>query len=256
MCIALVLLAGCGGGGSKDKTAADSSTSSTSGGGDTTLPGATTSKGAGGNTTVAKKTTPTVAPSASDAARVEKLVLLTEDFPAGWKGTQAPPSDDTSDEEINRCMGLSGKEAETAHKSGDDFSKGTGESAQASTEAATVKDDATYRKDLAAIQSAKLGECLEEAFKKEMASSSQAGVTPSFEQSELKVTKYGDSTVGRRLIITVKSSGGTSKFYIDIVFMGKNRAEVLVSFLDLDHPFDQNLEKSLLDKLGARINAA
>jgi hypothetical protein len=252
-CALLLLLVGCGGGDSKDKAAASSTTSTTG----TEVGTVTTNAAAAGATTVTtarkKSTTPTAAPSASDAARVAKLVLATDDFPAGWKGTPAPAGDN-SDEEINRCAGLSGKDAETAHNSGDDFSNGG--NAQASAEAATVKDDATYRRDLEAVKSSKMGECLEQAFKKEMQGASGTGVEPSFEQSELSVPKYGDQTVGRRLVITVKSSSGTSKFYIDIVFMGKTRAEVLASFLDLDHPFDQNLEKSLLEKLGGRVNAA
>jgi hypothetical protein len=257
--IVAVVLVGCGGKSSKDKTAAATSTTSA---GDTattiTASGgtATTTKGAATATTAKKTTGDTKAPRPEDAARIDTLVLQASDFPTGWKGTPPTPedeSDQSANAELNQCIGTSGSEAETAHKYGDDFSKD--DNAQASSEAATVKDDATYRSDLAAIQGPKLTPCLKEVFTKQMAGPSGAPASE-VEVSDLSVPKHGDATVGRRVTISVKGPTASAKFYIDFVFMAKNRVEVVASFLNAQAPFDSALEKSLLDKLGARVSAA
>ena len=37
--------------------------------------------------------------------------------------------------------------------------------------------------------------------------------------------------------------------------MGKRRAETTATFVNLGQPFDPTLQKTLLDKLGARVDA-
>ena len=50
--------------------------------------------------------------------------------------------------------------------------------------------------------------------------------------------------------------GQSLTLVLDVVLMGKNHAEVTGTFSNLAQPFDQALEKTLIDKLGAKLNAS
>ena len=43
---------------------------------------------------------------------------------------------------------------------------------------------------------------------------------------------------------------------LDLVLMGKDRVEVTGTFSNLAQPFDQELEKTLISKLGAKLEAS
>ena len=190
-------------------------------------------------------------------ARAKKLVLVQADFPAGWTGSA--PTPDTPDEkaanqEFNNCIGSSGDDAKVADVKGDDFSMGS-PATQVGSEAQIAKDDATYRKDVAALKSSKFQPCLETLLTKAL-STAAGGATPANVQvSPLSVPTFGDVTVGLRMSAGLTVSGQTVTLVIDAVAMGKNRAEVTGTFSNLAQPFDPALEKTLIDKLGAKLEA-
>ena len=211
---------------------------------------------AGATPTTAKKATgPTVAPSPSDAARIDKLVFRAEDMPSGWKGTpSSPPApNDDSARQLAECVGGTLPEAETAHRYGDSFSNS--DSNQVSAEASTVATSSDFKKDEEAVSGPKLTPCLKEAFNKEMQKEVPGGGSVTVDVGDLSAKKYGDLTVARRITITAKSATGSAKIYVDFVFMGKSRAEITASFLNVGAPFDSGLESDLLSKLGKRVDS-
>src|SRR4051812_29667822 len=112
-------------------------------------------------TTSAPTTSTTAAPpqqagGGTDQARAQKVVFVQGDFPPGWAAT--PPTPPTPEEkaarqELATCGGTSGDADTSATVEGDTFA--TGPTTQVLSEGKVVKDDATYRRDLAAVNSPK-----------------------------------------------------------------------------------------------------
>jgi hypothetical protein len=220
--------------------------------------------GSNSSTTTSAPTTSTTASSSgtagSDPAAVErakKLVLVQADFPAGWTGTPAAadtPEDKASNRELADCVGLSGDKAQVADVKGDNFSMGSPVT-QVGSEAQIIKDEATFKSDVAAIKGSKFVPCLQQFLSKAIAK--QAGTAPVNPQvSTFSVPTFGDVTVVVRLSAGITVQGQTLDLVLDLVLMGKNRAEVTGTFSNVGQPFDQALEKTLIDKLGAKLNAS
>jgi hypothetical protein len=229
LCVLFVLaLAACGGGKS------DTSTKDTSA--ESTAPSTTASPA--GDTDVAKK-----------------LVFVQSDFPPGWTDKPADqtqtPDDKATSKELSDCVGTSGEAQESARWKGDDFSMGQ---TQVGSEATVVKDETTYQKDVDAIKGSKLQTCVKDTFNKEL--TKQLGSAPtSLDLSTLDVPKHGDLTTALRMKVGATIQGVSLDLYLDVVVMGKHRAETTATFLNLGQPFDSALQKTLVDKLGARVDA-
>jgi len=191
---------------------------------------------------------------AADMETAKKVVLVTSDFPPGWTATpddQTVSADDKArSKELSDCVGTSGDETQTAKWSGDSFSMNDDE---VSSEGNLASSDAVYRKDIAAIKSPKLRDCVKTIFTKVL--TEQIGQAPTAaEVSSLKVDKHGDTTVGVRMKVSL-SAAETDTLYVDLVLMGKKRVEVTTTFTTVGKPIDAALQKSLIDKQGARLNA-
>ena len=246
----VVLAAACGTSSKTKKTITTSPLASTS-----------TTTGSAGATTASttakasKPTTPTTAPSAAVAAKLDSVLLVAADFPSGW--TSAPPDtsssnqDQAAEDDLNKCLGTSGREADVASKDGNTFSQG--QTYQASSSVSLVGDDATYKRDIAALKSDKLTPCLKESFAKHYTQDMPPGST--VDVTEIDVPQHGDVSVGRRLTLTASGNGQTVKVYVDLLLMGRHRYEVLETFLGYNTPFDTTLEHSLADKDGHRADA-
>jgi hypothetical protein len=209
------------------------------------------------STTASSASTPASAGSDPAAeARAKKLVFVQGDFPAGWTGSPATPDtpeDKATTKQLDTCIGTSGDDAHSADVKGDDFNMGQG--TQVSSEAQIIKSDATYKSDVDAIKSPKLQSCLQQFLSKEIAK--QAGVTPSsLDLVPFSVPTFGDVTKGMRLTAAMPIQGQTLNIVVDFVLMGKNKAEVTSTFSNVGQPFDQSLEKTLLEKLGAKLDAS
>jgi hypothetical protein len=229
LCVLLALgLAACGGG--------NSSTSTSS--------------------TTAESTAPsTTASPAGDTDLAKKLVFVQGDFPAGWTAKPADQTqtadDKATSKELSDCVGTSGEAQESARWKGDDFSMGQ---TQVGSEATVVKDEATFQKDVEAIKGSKLQTCVKDTFNKELAK--QLGSAPtSLDVSTLDVPKHGDLTTALRMKVGASVQGVGITLYLDVVLMGKRRAETTATFLNLGEPFDPALQTTLVDKLGARVDA-
>ncbi len=187
-------------------------------------------------------------------ATAKKLVLTSTDFPSGWTGKaddrSQSPEEMADARQLSDCVGTSGPEAETAKWKGDDF---TTDQYQVSSETSLVADKAVFKKDVAAINSTKFPACVKDVFTKVLTKAIGAEPT-SLDLTPLEVKKYGDVTKGLRMKVGT-GPGAADTAYVDLVRMGKNRAEVTATVLSVGQPIDATLETSLLAKIGSRVNA-
>jgi hypothetical protein len=207
----------------------------------------------------AKATTQTTnnGTSAADREKAQGLVLIAADFPAGWTATPPSPDPDeaTQDKELAECVGaVDPAVSESARVDGPDLNKDT---AIVSTTASFVKTAAYAQTDLKALTSSKLESCIKdfggEALKQGLEESGSEVTLKSVEVDPITTKKYGDATLGRRITATIVLEGQDVAAYIDLVFMLKGRAEVSAFFAGIGQPFDAALERSLIDKLGAKL---
>ncbi|MFY9587657.1 MAG: hypothetical protein WAT66_09400 [Actinomycetota bacterium] len=208
-----------------------------------------------------KTTSPTTGTdtSAADKAKAEKLVLIQADFPAGWTATppSPDPKQDSQDKELAACVGaVDPAVSESATVDGPDLNKDT---AIVSTTASFVKTNAYAQTDLKALTSPKLESCIKDfggqALKEGLEESGSKVTLKSVEVDPIPTKKYGDATLGRRITATIVLEGQELAAYIDLVFILKGRAEVSAFFAGIGQPFDAALERSLIDKLGAKLTA-
>ena len=226
-----LVLAACGGGGSKSSS--------------TSAP-----------TTTASTAPPTTASAAADTALAQKLVFAQTDFPSGW--TASPPTPDTPEDkanskELSACVGTAGDEAHSADVKGNDFKQGA--LTQVGAEAQIVKDEATYRSDVAAVKGPKLQPCLKDFLTRALTKALGSAPT-SVQVSSLPTRSFGDVTVGLRLTLGLAVQGQNLTLYLDAVLMGRYRAEVTSTYSNVGSPFDSALEGTLLNKLGARLTSS
>jgi len=192
---------------------------------------------------------------AGDMETAKKLVLVTSDLPPGWKAKpddqSTTPEDKAGSNAFSDCVGTGRDESRSAKWSGDTFSMDDDE---ISSETNVASDKAVYRKDIDAFKSPKLGDCVKTLFTKLL--TEQLGEAPtSFEVSTFDVAKYGDATVGVRMKVAL-GPPVSDTIYVDVVVIGKDRAEVTSTFSSVGQPIDAALEKSLIAKQGARVEAA
>jgi len=195
--------------------------------------------------------------SSSANVNLDTLVLVASDFPSGWTSQPSGQANDAegkaAEDELSKCVGVSGSDAEVATKDGDDFSQSAG--VQVSSAVNRVKDDATFRSDVAALKkSDKVTSCMKTTFADAL-KKLVPGVSE-IEVSDLSVPRHGDVTVARRLTMSATVAGQQLKIYIDAVLMGKKRAELNQSFTSVGKPFDASLERALVNKVGGRLDAA
>jgi hypothetical protein len=207
------------------------------------------------DTTPESTAPPTTASAAGDIDLAKKVVFVQGDFPPGWTAKAADqtqtPDDKATSKELSDCVGTSGQTANSARWKGDDFSMGQ---AQVGSEATVIKDEATYRKDIDAIKGTKVQTCVKDVFNKALAK--QFGSAPtSLDVASLDVPHHGDATVGLRMTVGASAQGVNITLLLDLVVMAKNRVETSATFLNVGQPFDSALQKSLVDKLGARVDA-
>jgi hypothetical protein len=184
-------------------------------------------------------------------------VLVQADFPTGWTGTPATPDtpeDKANNQEFATCTGASGDAANIADIKGDDFSMGS-PGTQVSSEAQISKDEASYRKNVDALKSSKFQPCLQTLVTKALTKALGSAPT-NVQVAPITVPSFGDVTVGIRTTAGITVQGQNLTVAVDQVAMGKNKSEVLATFTNIAQPFDANLEKTLIDKLGAKLEAS
>lgn len=205
-------------------------------------------------TTTAAPTTTTVDVDA-DKARARTLVLRPADLPAGWKATphREDPTDKTYDAQLAACLGRPSPDTYlTASADSPDFARGD---AEVSSQAQLVKTVADFNADIDAVQGPKFVPCVKRVLTKSLQPLAGASLR-SVAVAPLPVASYGQFSLGFRATIRLLVQGQPVSVYQDGILLGKGRIELTASFSDVQQPPDPALEKSLVAKLAARLDAA
>jgi hypothetical protein len=205
--------------------------------------------------TTAAATTTTAVNVAADKAKARALVFTRSDLPAGWKATphQDDPTDKKFDAQLAACLGRPSPTTYlTAGANSQDFTSGD---AEVSSEALLVKTVADFNADVDAVKGPKFIPCV----KRVLTSSLQQLAGPSVRSvavAPLPVDSDLEFSAGFRATVKLQVQGQTVTVYQDGILLGKERIELTASFSDVQQPPDPALEKALVAKLGAKLDAA
>jgi hypothetical protein len=210
-------------------------------------------------TSVSSSTPPPSPDANADRASAQGVILVQADFPAGWKGTphQKDPNEDAQSKAMAACVGAPDPTTtQEVDVQGDDFDMGN---ASASSDVTFVKTLQDAQADLAALAGPKLGPCVKtfarNLLEGDLAQQAPGAKITAFDFATRAVPSFGDATHAFRITATASISGQTIKFFIDLVFMLRGRAEAEVDLFNIGAPFDEALGSSLIQKFGARVAA-
>ena len=193
--------------------------------------------------------------AAADRAKAAGLVLMAADYPSGWKVETHPsdPSERDTDRRFAACVGLPDPDSvQTVDVPGPDAT--TGEFVQAGSDATFYRQATQARDQVAAADSPKFLPCAKQEITRLL--QDQQLTVQSVDVERLAVQRYGEAAAGLRAIAKVTANGTSTTIYYDSVQMVKGRLTLGVTFSNVGQPFDPALERSLIAKAGAKIEAA
>ena len=193
---------------------------------------------------------------AADEAKARTLLLRSSDFPAGWKSRAGRSTPEDPRQQFASCLGRpSPASYTTAGIDSPGFSLGTADARSRAQFVRTVED---FRADTAAYSGPKFIPCVKsglvDSFRRQLRP--QGGSLQSLSVKPLQAPRYGQISVGFRLTARVRAQGQLLTIYTDYILLGKERIELWAAFFSVDQPFDPALERTLLAKLGSRLDAA
>jgi hypothetical protein len=108
------------------------------------------------------------------------------------------------------------------------------------------------------VESDKLGPCIKQLLGPELAAvGTGAGVTVAgFDAAKTTVERHGDLSVGYRVTATIQQPGVQVGVYVDVVFLGKARNELTITFTGVGAPVDAAVQRQVVAKAGERIDRA
>jgi hypothetical protein len=205
--------------------------------------------------TTAAATTTTAINVAVDKAKARALVFTRSDLPAGWKATphQDDPTDKKFDNQLAACLGRPRPTTYlTARANSPDFASGD---AEVSSEALLVRTAADFKADVDAVQGPKYIPCVKRVVTSSLRQLAGASVR-SVAVAPLPVDSAAQFSAGFRATVKLLVQDQSVTVYQDGILLGKERIELTASFSDVQQPPDPALEKALVAKLGARLDAA
>jgi hypothetical protein len=195
---------------------------------------------------------------AADLATAKRAVLTQADLP-GY--TSAPHTTDDDLPAANKksfaaCMGTSitiFDDSPGAQKANSpDFSKAE---AQVSNTVSLVPKQSDVDDSWKQLTSTKTAPCLQKLF--DALFRSGAADAPNVVFGPTKVTRFepgvGSRSVGYAVAFSATSAGRKVSFFADVVFVGRDRAEMDMEFFNQDAAVDRALETSLVQKSYDRI---
>ena len=226
--VLLVMLPACGGGGGSDSAEDDIEDD-------------------GGSTDTSPRT---------DQAVAEEAVLRLSDFPTEWRSTAVPGGTAAANVESNRaladCMGRPRpEEIRTALADSEDFS--AQDTRRVSSSVQVVRTVEIAEDDFTALKSDKALECHKAQIDAEFARQLPPEASPQTTLERLTMPQFGDDTVAYRVAATTLDRGAQVRTFIDLVFFRKGRTEVSVNFLNVGVPFPGDLERTVLQRIVARL---
>lgn len=189
-------------------------------------------------------TPPPALHSDADQQVAERAVLTAADVGSGYQVSPFVPSDDAraEDARLNACLGRPPTvQHETARAFSPNFS--TDDQRQVLVGVTFVDSSATARDDLAALTGSQAGGCLRESLHRQLGTS---GAT--VEVTPLVPPPGGAGVVAYRLRVVAGPP-----VLLDIVSAVRDRAEVSVSFQDVNRPFPAAEEDRLVGLVLGRL---
>jgi hypothetical protein len=154
--------------------------------------------------------------TAADQTTVKTLVLTRSDFPAGWK-----PVTDSAAAPDNSFEDLTGITHDyTAKKESTEFEKGD---QMVDTSAAIVRPGENLGDDAAMLRSPLFAKNLEAVWRETLKQEIPNGSVESVPHTPLQVTKYGQYSIGHRLVTRFRAEGFGADAYFDVVWLAKGR---------------------------------
>jgi hypothetical protein len=209
--------------------------------------------GCGGST---KKVDP-----AADLAVAKAAVLTAADLP-GYTDEPHAKSDDLPDAQkksFAACMGAPTTifdDVPGAQKADSpDFSKEPAAQVSNSVSIDPKKSDVEDRwKQLA---SSKAAPCFQKLFETVFKAGAEGAPNVTF--GPMDVTKFdpgvGDRSVGYSVTFSATSSGRNLKFFADVLFLPRDRAEIEIDFFNQDTPTSRSFETALAQKVYDRVGS-
>jgi hypothetical protein len=223
----LVLLVGCGG--DDDSESSDS----------TTIP-------------------PTTRPTAElDKQRAGRIVLTAADLPGYTEDTSPDEDDDEVDRAFAACVQndpvLTAEEPENPRTvDGKDFDKGDELSVGSSATIAETQEQAQAA--IAQLRNQTVLDCLQSAFRRELAASLDPGVTlRNVAVSALPVATAGDEAVGVRVAATLSAAGETVQVTSDVTAIRRERAVAFLVTNGVGNRFSNAEREALALKMADRM---
>lgn len=203
---------------------------------------------------------PTLAPTTGvrdDAALARSANLRLADFPTEWRSTPIPPGTADANVENNRaladCMGRPRpEEIRTALADSEDFS--ARDTRRVTSSVQLVRTEDLARDDFAALRTDQALSCHKAQIDAEFARQLPPEASPQTAiERQADFPLFAEETVAYRVTATTLEQGAQVRRVIDLVFLRKGRVEASVNFLNVGTPFPPELQRTLLQRMVARL---
>ncbi|HUR23905.1 MAG TPA: hypothetical protein VMZ73_08555 [Acidimicrobiales bacterium] len=197
--------------------------------------------------------TPTT--SAAEVAKAQAAVLQTTDFPPGFQPQADAPGEGLGIEqlwgELTACLGVSNTAKGTAAATSPTFLRGLATQARATVEYAPEPAAAALA---AAMGGQKFQACAKETFGADVKRSAPQGAVPGpVAIAPLAAPPVGAKTFTYRVNVTLDLEGLKVPLFNDFIVVLERGAVIRMLFLNPGSEFPQDLERSLVEKVVARV---
>jgi hypothetical protein len=179
-------------------------------------------------------------------------ILKQADIGPGYKLTQYQPTaqSEQDDAALNHCIG---RPPSPVHQTAKLFSKqfSRGDSLIILASITFVDTEQTAQEDVTALRGPRAESCIKQSF---LDQSKRAGEQASVDVTNLSPSPTGSAPAANyRIKIFARINGGTIPEFLDIVQAIKGRAEVSVSFQNVNQPVPASIERRAMSAMLGRL---
>jgi len=196
---------------------------------------------------------------AADLAVAKRSVLTAADMPGYTAAPHSADDDLTAAEKqtFAKCLGTSttffdDKPGEQKADS-PDFSKGENDETSVSSDVAIETSQSLVDKDWKVLTDKKTPGCFLQVPKEDLKDSAPGGATVSNESVDSFDAGIGRRSLGLSITVDATAAGQTVPLYADVIFVGRDRAEIEVDSFNIATPFDRTTLTSLAQTVYDRV---
>jgi hypothetical protein len=189
---------------------------------------------------------PTARHTAADTALARAIVLRPRDLGTGWKAGPPPAKLPCAAQPSHaRAIETGRAETDLAYQDG---------TTSVNSQAQLFRSSADARLDWnLSANDRTVKACAVEQLERGAAASSSKVVLDSF--ARLQLPKLAERTIGYRVAIRVTTSAQTVKAFVDLIAVGRGRAEAVTYFRAVGAPFSASGERSIAKRVASRLPA-